>query len=385
MTYLVLDNGAYNIKSSYSFSSEIIKTPNCIYRSRDKSIYIGSNFAKCRDTASLLVRRPFERGHLTSWSMETGIWDTIPGFTKIAQDKSLVLTEMPLSLRNLSAQTDEIVFEEYEFNSLAKYPSAFYSAWNGPQCQLIIDCGFSSTNILPVYNNMVMLDAVRRIDIGGKLLTNWMKETISLRHYNVMDETFLVNEIKESVCFVAKDYKQEFSCQKPCQYLLPDYIDTFEGRLLDPSEPTDSHDQILSLSSERFQVPELLFNPHDIGLRQAGLPEAVWQTLQADTLPVLSLMTSNIKLVGGCSKFPGFKERLVNELRPFIPSELDLNITLAESPVEDACKGGVEFARQCELNNSQFEKYFVTRKEYLEGGENYCTAKFYEPMITDTS
>ena len=34
------------------------------------------------------------------------------------------------------------------------------------------------------------------------------------------------------------------------------------------------------MESERFCVPELLFNPSDIGMNQAGIPEATWQCLQ---------------------------------------------------------------------------------------------------------
>lgn len=33
------------------------------------------------------------------------------------------------------------------------------------------------------------------------------------------------------------------------------------------------------METERFSVPELLFNPIDIGLQQAGLPEAIQQSL----------------------------------------------------------------------------------------------------------
>jgi len=33
------------------------------------------------------------------------------------------------------------------------------------------------------------------------------------------------------------------------------------------------------METERFSVPELLFNPIDIGLQQAGLPETIQQSL----------------------------------------------------------------------------------------------------------
>eukprot|EP01035_Chromulina_nebulosa_P038115 gene38115-51475_t len=34
------------------------------------------------------------------------------------------------------------------------------------------------------------------------------------------------------------------------------------------------------METERFAVPELLFQPSDIGINQAGIVEATWQSLQ---------------------------------------------------------------------------------------------------------
>jgi actin-related protein len=42
------------------------------------------------------------------------------------------------------------------------------------------------------------------LDIGGKLLTNLLKETLSFRQWDMMDETCLVSAIKERCCFIAQ-------------------------------------------------------------------------------------------------------------------------------------------------------------------------------------
>ena len=36
----------------------------------------------------------------------------------------------------------------------------------------------------------------RRLDVGGKLLTGHLKELLSYRQYNVMDDTALVNTVR---------------------------------------------------------------------------------------------------------------------------------------------------------------------------------------------
>ena len=45
--------------------------------------------------------------------------------------------------------------------------------------------------------------------MGGKLLTNLLNELISYKEVNLQGETHLVNEMKEQVCYVAKDFQEE--------------------------------------------------------------------------------------------------------------------------------------------------------------------------------
>jgi hypothetical protein len=52
---------------------------------------------------------------------------------------------------------------------------------------------------------------IRRVNVGGKLLTNYLKEVISYRAWNMMDETYLVNEVSNlsssgAACYDAMTY-----------------------------------------------------------------------------------------------------------------------------------------------------------------------------------
>ncbi len=47
------------------------------------------------------------------------------------------------------------------------------------------------------------------VDVGGKLLTNHLKELVSYRQWNMMDETFIVNDVKEKCCFLSQDFKRD--------------------------------------------------------------------------------------------------------------------------------------------------------------------------------
>ena len=45
----------------------------------------------------------------------------------------------------------------------------------------VVDAGFSFTHALPLFDGQVLLDGVRRINLGGKALTNYFKELVSYR------------------------------------------------------------------------------------------------------------------------------------------------------------------------------------------------------------
>ena len=85
-----------------------------------------------------------------------------------------------------------------------------------------------------------------------------------------------------------------------------------------PSEkPKDAGDRAklqgytLRLSNERFTVPELLFHPSDVGYSEMGISEAA-QHLLTERLPppVRPGAMANVLLIGGNSKFPGYRERV---------------------------------------------------------------------------
>ena len=50
------------------------------------------------------------------------------------------------------------------------------------RCGLVVDAGFSFTHVAAVFDGRVLPGGVRRINLGGKALTNYLKELISYRY-----------------------------------------------------------------------------------------------------------------------------------------------------------------------------------------------------------
>ncbi|KAF9020827.1 actin-like ATPase domain-containing protein [Hymenopellis radicata] len=341
---VTLDNGASTIKcravSTHGEPLPIRIIPNAIIRSKgDKTTYFGHDFTteRCRDFASLSYRLPFEKGYLVDWDAQKAIWDGIFSDNVLNVDtteSSLLITEPYLNLPNIQEVYDQFVFEEYEFNR----------SWHAsPECMLLIDSGFSFTHVVPLICGNIVWNAVKRLDMGGKLLTNHLKELVSFRQWNMMDETYIVNDVKESCCFVSNDFRRDLEM---CR-------------------------SVLLMNNERFSVPEVMFSPHIIGLNQAGLPGAVAASIALLPEDLQGMFWANIGVFGGNTKLPGFRERLLSELRSLAPASDDVCIYECENPISAPLDGALNF-----VQTSAYQDRLISREEYLEGGSNAIRRKW---------
>ena len=225
-------------------------------------------------------------------------------------------------------------------NLFGSPPRASSDALTPAEAILVIDSGYSHTTITPVYKGRPIQQAIRRLTVGGKVLTNYLKELVSTS-FNMSDEFYMMNQAKEQVCFVSQDFRADMDrawkgdSTHPnmalnateglfVDYVLPDYTSRHEGivRPHDPVSaakalkaqavggPREQVEPFLTLGSQRIKVPELLFNPGDIGMKEGGIPEVVMQCLDAMPTGLWPVMLANVVVVGGNTKFEGFVERL---------------------------------------------------------------------------
>lgn len=76
-----------------------------------------------------------------------------------------------------------------------------------PECLVVVDVGYSYSHVVPIRNGEVIWEHVKRIDVGGKLLTNHLKHLISFRQWNMLDQTYVVNAVREACGYVSMDWK----------------------------------------------------------------------------------------------------------------------------------------------------------------------------------
>lgn len=383
----ILDNGAHTAKVGLSTDNPKL-IPNCIMKAKSerRRPFIGSQIDECRDASGLFYMLPFQKGYLVNWDIQKTVWDYI--FSKECcpvnlNQLTVILTEPPFNFASTQEAITEIFFEEYECNSLLKINPTSLSCYRyktenpSSKCCIVVDSGYSFTHVIPYVNGVKVKEGIRRIDVGGKLLTNHLKEIISYRQLHVMDETYVINQVKEDSCFVSRDFFKDMEIAKSKtennpitrDYVLPDYTSLRRGFLKKPEASTEQ--QCLRLSNERFAIPEILFNPSDVAIRQMGIPEAIMDCLRGCDQETWPHLLSNILLTGGNAKFPGFRKRIDKDVRSLAPSEYRIAVQLPENPITYAWHGAKVLAK-----DSTFPGLLVTREEYEEQGHSICFSRF---------
>jgi len=392
---IVMDNGGSTLKVGFSTDDEPRLIPN--YCSKNKSerrrVFIGDQLNECKDFSGLFYILPYQKGYLVNWEVQRQIWDYV--FSKSClnadlSDSNLILSEPQFNFTSIKECMDEILFEEYRVNALCRTTAAQLSFYNYAKetrkrslCCLVVDCGYSFSHVVPVFDGKVIKKGVKRINVGGKIMTNHLKEILSYRQLHVMDETYVINQVREDCCYASTQFKKDMETSMKRgpentvarDYVLPDYTNVKRGFLRPVEETWEKYrgnEQLLRMNNERFTIPELLFTPSDIGIPEMGISEAVIESVSSTSLAMHPHFYMNIVLTGGNALIPGFSERIYKDVRSMAPIDFDVEITSPTSPIAYAWQGGVELSKQQDF----LENYCVTRSEYEENGRAICNERF---------
>lgn len=332
------------------------------------------------DVTGMALRRPVDRGAVAAWDAQRDVWASVFSADlgiglEEAADAKLVVTEQLGIPTHMRRAMDEMVFEEFGFAEYAPVTSQRLAAAGvGRRSCVVVDSGFSATTAVPVVGGCEVGRCARRLALGGKALTNALKETVSFRSVNLMDEGVVVEAVKERLCYVSLDYYGELAeCKRERngirrEYVLPDLSRGGGDRLghvMSEDEERDGTEQILPMNNERISVPEILFNPSDVGLQQAGVAEIIFQAVQACPEKLHADLYANVVLTGGNCRFLNFRERVVRELRPLVSDNFDLNVYMDEDPVLTTFNGGVSA-----MKDDSVPLRFVSKKFYEESGSD---------------
>ena len=152
------------------------------------------------------------------------------------------------------------------------------------------------------------------------------------------------------------------------EYVLPDYKTVKKGFVrgseqapLDQNNAEiDEDNQVVKMTNDRFSVPEVLFNPNDIGINQAGIAEAIVQTVEKCPPVFHRQLYANIFIAGGNSKLPGFAQRVRSDLELIRPQECKLGVIQVDEPSLAAWRG-LKLLQDTTTIGNQYQSTIVTK------------------------
>lgn len=161
------------------------------------------------------------------------------------------------------------------------------------------------------------------------------------------------------MCYVSPDYNKELTTSKlsneSISFKLPDGQDVYLG-------------------SERFEVPEILFQPSLQEFDSPSIVDVICSSIYKCDLEYKRLFFNNIVISGGTSMFKGLPERLSVELSRRIIDQPGIKATVDAMPSRSiaAWTGGSILA-----SLKSVKGFWMTKQEYEDGGAERVHYKFY--------
>jgi actin-related protein 2 len=269
-----------------------------------KDVMCGSEASAARH--SLDISYPVENGIVRNWEDMEHLWNYTfyENLQVNPKENKVLLTEPPMNPTKNRERLVEAMFETYQFGACSVAIQAMLTLYaQGLVTGVVVDTGDGVTHVVPVYEGYVPNNLIRRLDVAGRHVTNYMVKLLMLRGY-AFERTAdfeTVRQIKEKFCYVANDIQTErkLALETTClleKFTLPD------GR-------------VVTLGRERFEAPEALFSPSLIDCEKPGMADMVFDMIQAADIDTRSNYYKHIVLSGGSSMYPGLPTRLENDIR----------------------------------------------------------------------
>ncbi|XP_078367555.1 actin-related protein 2-like isoform X2 [Oculina patagonica] len=267
-----------------------------------KELMVGDEAKKhCRENVELSY--PVNDGIVQNWDDMMHLWDYTFGVTKLNIEPrtcNIFLSEPPMYPMSKRERIIEIMFENYQFDGVYIAIQAVLAMYaRGLLTGVVIDCGHGSSHISPVRDGFLVPDLTRRFEIGGRDITNYLKELLLLRGHIVDFEKARL--IKEKLCYVGYNIEEEKKLASETTVLMEEY--------------TLPDGQVVKMECERFGAPEALFQPNLIGVDKVGVAEMLFDTLQAADIETRADYYKQIVLCGGTTMLPGFPNRIEREIK----------------------------------------------------------------------
>jgi len=370
---VIIDNGSGRVKAGFSGEDAPRAVfPSVVGRHRHRAAMIGiaQKETYVGDEAQskkgiLKLEYPIAHGIVTNWDDMEKIWNhTYYNELRVdPEEHNVMVTEAPMNPKVNREKITQIMFESFSVPGLYVAIQAILSLYaSGRTTGIVLDSGDGVTHTVPVFEGFSLLHSIERLDLAGRDLTTYMVRILRERLPINLDTSSgreIVRTMKENTCFVSQNYQKdlsnaEASVDLPQDYELPD-------------------GKVVSIASERFRVPEVLFNPGMIGKEAPGIHQLIQDSISKSDIDLRRALYENIVLSGGTTMFTGLEQRLQAEVGKLAPSSVKTRVIAPPERKYSVWMGGSILS-----GLSSFQDMWITKEEYEEAGQSIVHRKCFQ-------
>ena len=350
---VVIDNGSGFIRAGFGGDD----APRCVfpsvigYHKYHEDHYIGD---EAQHKRGISLRYPIDHGIITNWDDMEKIWHHT-FYNELQVDPTEYPTLLIESCFNQPNQYKmvEIMFETFSVPATYALNSGLLSLLSsGRTTAVTVDIGHGVCSVVPACEGYVLPHASCQLNIGGRELTDNLARLLVQEGHAFSVGKIHAPDIKEKLCYVVANNQIADGVSKP--YKLEDGT-------------------IISVTDEcQYMCPEALFQPSLLGMSSAGIHEITYNSIMKCDEDIRKEMFSNIVLSGGSTLFPGFAERLKNEITALAPPTMKVKVIAPPERKYFKWIGGSIVA-----SLSAFQQFWITKQEYDESGLSVVHAKLF--------
>lgn len=270
-----------------------IRSPTSLLRapSQSQTYIVGDEVH--RMSGVLTLHHPIERGVVVDWNAAEQLWRHVAHdvLSVTPGEHPYLVTEAALNPRSNREKLAQFFFESLSAPSLhIALPPVLSLFASGRTSGLVLDVGDTVTTALPVAQGHCDIHAMRRMDLGGRdvtdrLLTLLRKSGASL--FSTSSERQAVRRMKERLGYIAVSPSDE-------ELRASQTKTSGEGLVSRSFSLPDGN--IVRISAERFRAPEILFCPSIIGREFDGVADIISAAISGVDIGLRRTMYSSILL-----------------------------------------------------------------------------------------